>query len=81
MKSFAVNATVLDETISAQIENFKDQPALLTMIQHLEGQWEMKDCNLKYDRKDAATLEFKIELPAKGKKELTMRYNRLNIRP
>ncbi|MHC5144269.1 MAG: hypothetical protein ACYSOX_01400 [Planctomycetota bacterium] len=75
-----------DETITAKIENFKDKPATLTMIQHIPGQWKMKKCNMKYIKKDAHTLEFEIELPARDEdgpavKELSMRYNRINIRP
>jgi hypothetical protein len=75
-----------DEIITAKIENFKDSPAELTMIQHIPGQWDMKKCNMKYKKKDANTLEFEIKLPARtpdgpATKELTMHYNRRNIRP
>jgi len=75
-----------DEIITAKIENFKDSPAVLTMIQHIPGQWDMEACNLKYVKKDASTLKFEIELPARtGKgpatKELTMHYHRRNIQP
>lgn len=75
-----------DEIIKAKIENFKDKPAVLTMIQHIPGQWKMKKCNMEYTRKDAYTLEFEIELPARSKdkpavKELKMHYQRLNVRP
>jgi len=80
-----------DELITAKIENFKDKPATLTMIQHIGGQWEMKDCTLDgkkatYTKKDASTLEFEIELPARtdkgpAVKELEMRYSRINVRP
>ena len=80
-----------DELITAKIENFKDKPATLTMIQHIPGQWEMKKCTLdgkkaKYTIKDAYTLEFEIELPARDDdgpavKNLEMRYSRINIRP
>lgn len=75
-----------DEVITAKIENFKDRPAVLTMIQHIPGQWEMKSCNMQYTRKDASTLEFEIQLPARSKdgpavKELEMRYSRINVRP
>lgn len=75
-----------DEIITAKIENFKDGPAELTMIQHIPGQWDMKKCNMKYKKKDANTLEFEIKLPARTEagpatKELTMHYNRRNIRP
>jgi hypothetical protein len=74
------------EVITAKIENFKDSPAALTMVQHIPGQWEMKKCNMDYERKDAFTLEFEIQLPARTEKgpavkELTMHYNRINIRP
>ena len=70
-----------DEEIVAKIENFKDKPAVLTMIQHIPGQWDMKKCNMEYERKDAETLKFEIELPAHDKKELKMRYNRRNVHP
>ncbi len=74
-----------DEIITAKIENFKDSPAMLTMIQHIEGQWDMEACNLTYTKKDAGTLEFEIELPARtdagpAVQELTMHYHRRNIR-
>ena len=75
-----------DEQITAKIENFKDGPAVLTMIQHIPGQWDMDKCNMKYEKKDANTLEFEIKLPARTEsgpavKELKMHYHRRNIRP
>lgn len=75
-----------EEALTAKIENFKDSPAVLTLIERLPGQWEMKSCNLSYTRKDAETLEFEIALPPrKGDKpavvQLEMNYQRKNIRP
>lgn len=75
----------MDEIINAKIENFKDGPAVLTMIQHIPDEWKMIECNLQYEKEDANTLKFEIELPARtGDKpssvELQMHYNRLNIR-
>jgi hypothetical protein len=75
-----------DEIITAKIENFKDGPAVLTMIQHIPGEWDMDQCNMKYVKKDANTLEFEIELPARTEsgpavKELSMHYHRRNVRP
>ncbi|MHC4458030.1 MAG: hypothetical protein ACYS0I_13280 [Planctomycetota bacterium] len=75
-----------DEIITAKIENFKDGPAVLTMIQHIPGQWDMEECNIDYKRKDANTLEFEITLPARNDagpatKELKMHYHRRNVRP
>jgi hypothetical protein len=70
-----------DEVITAKIENFKESPAVLTVIEHIPGQWEMKKCNMEYERKDAETIQFEIELGAHAKKELEMRYNRRNVKP
>jgi hypothetical protein len=75
-----------NEIITAKIENFKDSPAVLTMIQHIPGQWDMRKCNMTYKKKDANTLEFEITLPARtangpATKELTMHYNQRNLRP
>ena len=77
------NQTVLhdtDEIIKATVENFKDQPALLKMIQHIPGQWDMEECNMRYRLADASTLEFEIPLSARGKAELIMHYHRRNLR-
>jgi len=75
-----------DEVITAKIENFKDSKAVLTMIQHIPGQWDMEKCNMKYKRKNASTLEFEIKLPVRTEdgpavKELSMHYHRRNVRP
>jgi hypothetical protein len=70
-----------DEIITAKIENFKDSPAVLTVIEHIPGQWDMKKCNMEYERKDAETIQFEIKLGAHEKKELEMHYNRRNVRP
>jgi hypothetical protein len=84
-----------DEEITAKIENFKDSPAVLTMIQHIPGQWDMESCTLDgrrlrldtdYKKKDANTLEFEITLPGRTEsgpatREFKMNYHRRNIRP
>ncbi|MDY6861412.1 MAG: hypothetical protein SV062_00315, partial [Thermodesulfobacteriota bacterium] len=69
-----------DELIRADIENFKDRQAVLTIIQHIPGQWDMEKCNMEYKRKDAHTLVFEVKLPARGKNELVMHYHRRNLR-
>jgi len=84
-----------DEEIVTKIENFKDSPAVLTMIQHIPGQWDMESCTLDgrrltldtdYKKKDANTLEFEITLPARTEKgpatrEFKMHYHQRNVRP
>jgi len=75
-----------DEVITAKIENFKDTPAVLTLLEHIQGQWDMEECNMEYTRKDFSTLEFEITLPARDKsgpatKNLQMHYHRRNVKP
>ncbi|MBW2539107.1 MAG: hypothetical protein JRE27_05840 [Deltaproteobacteria bacterium] len=84
VRRYKKNAVVLydlDERIEATIENFKDLPAVLTMVQQIPGQWDMQFCNLKYTLKDAYTLEFEIELPPKSRRRLIMHYHRRNLGP
>jgi len=69
-----------DEIIQTKIENFKDKPAVLILTEHIPGQWDMEECSHKYERKDASTLEFRIELKPKDKVTLVMHYHRRNLR-
>jgi len=69
-----------DEVITAAVRNFRDRPARLTMIEHIPGQWDMAECSMTYRRTDAHTLEFEIELPAKGVRKLRLHYHRRNVR-
>jgi len=69
-----------DQIIRAKVENFKDKPAVLTVVEHIAGQWDMVECNMPYIRKDVSTLEFEITLPPDGKEELVMHFHRRNIR-
>ena len=84
-----------NEEIKATIENFKNSPATLTMLEYIPGQWDMERCTLDgkplvlgtdYKKKDANTLEFEITLPARtsttsSSRELLMYYHLRNVRP
>jgi hypothetical protein len=81
-----------DELITAKIENFKDTPAVLTMLQHIPGQWDMATCEIdsaeaQYNKRNANTISFEITLPPRdantGKasvRNLSMQYHRRNVR-
>lgn len=70
----------MDEILKVTIENFKDSPAVLTLVEYIPGQWEMIECNLKYERKNSEKIEFQVALQPKEKKELVMHYQRRNLR-
>lgn len=69
-----------EELIKATVENFKDKPAVLTMIQQIPGQWDMEECTHEYEKKDFQTLEFELQLKPKEKQEFMMHYHRRNLR-
>ncbi len=69
-----------DVIVTAKIENFKDAPAVLTMIQHIPGQWDMKECTHEYKKKDHQTIEFEITLAKKQKVDFMMNYILRNLR-
>ncbi len=69
-----------DEIIKAEIENFKDKPAILTLIQHIPGQWDMEEKTHKFEKEDANTIKFHIKVPAHEKEELAFHYHRRNVR-
>lgn len=70
-----------EELIPATLENFKDTPAKLILIQHIDGQWDMAECTMEYTLENVSPLRFEVELPAKGKVDFKMLYNRRNLRP
>jgi len=77
------NAVILydtDEIIKVDIENFKDMPATLTLIQEIPGEWDMEETNHSYEKEDANTLKFNIQLAPKAKQTVTFHYHRRNVR-
>jgi hypothetical protein len=75
------NIQVYDQICRDKIEikNFKDEQVSLTIIEHIKGQWQPIDFSHDYQRKDHATLHFKLELPAQGEETINMHYKLRNI--
>ncbi|MDI6795393.1 MAG: hypothetical protein QMD09_00525 [Desulfatibacillaceae bacterium] len=69
-----------DEIIEAKIENFKDQPAVVMLYQHIPGQWQLVNSSLDFSRKNANTLEYEVRLAAGQAKNLVLHYQRKNVR-
>lgn len=61
------------------IENFRDREAVLQMIQHLEGQWEMLHCDAEYEKLDYQTIQLPIALEPESETELRISYRVRNI--
>ena len=83
VKRNAGNEVILydnEELIEAEVENFKDQSAVLVLTQYIPGEWTMREASHPYELKDHETLEFRIELKPKDKLTLKMDFVRNNIR-
>jgi len=70
------NEIIKDRVI---IENLKDRPVTLSIIETIQGQWEPLDISMEYELKDHKTLIFNVELLPKEKKSLDMHYTIFNI--
>lgn len=57
-----------------KIENFRDNAAVLNVIQHLEGEWEMVNCTHEYEKLDYKTLKFGIEIAEAAETMLEFTY-------
>jgi len=69
-----------DEEIRTEVENFKGSSVIVDLIQHIPGQWEMETSSTEYEKRDANTLVYSVNVPAKGKKVISFHYNRRNVR-
>lgn len=70
-----------DELLVTEVENFKDRPAVVDVIQHIPGQWEVAEASHPFERKDAGTAVFSVEVPARDTVTVRFRYHRRNVRP
>lgn len=72
---------VYDELCKDRItmENLKESPVTLSLIQTIPGQWKPVDISMPYTQKDHKILVFNVTLLPKEKKTLNMHYKILNI--
>ena len=72
-----------NEVYKVEIQNFKATPVTLVVREHIPGYWKMIESTHEYDRKDAFTIEYTLNLPAKstGDKKTTLTFNvrRVNV--
>jgi len=77
------NAVVLydtDELFTVKVESFKKEPIVLTLIEHIPGQWDAEETNFKYEKETANRIKFLIPVPANGSETLSFHYHRRNCR-
>ena len=67
------NGRVLEETFEIKVTNQKAQPVKVGVMEHLYrgANWEITAKSLDYEKRDSRTIEFPVEVPAKGESTLT----------
>ena len=68
------------EEIRIEIENFKDTPAVLKIIEPMQGEWEIKKSSHEFKHVNSNEIRFELSVPAKGKSTVTYSYVKKNIR-
>ncbi len=63
--------TVVEEDYEAEIRNHKETAVTVDLMEHVWGDWEIVKSSHDYQKKDARTLVFSVEVPADGKTKVT----------
>ena len=61
-----------DESFEIRVKNHKKEPVEVIVLEHLYRgtTWEITSASAKYNKKDAQTIEFPVQLPADGEQTL-----------
>jgi hypothetical protein len=63
--------TISDESFEIKLRNHKTDPVTVRVVEHLRGlNWEVKPESDKYEKKDAQTIEFRVDVAPNGEKTL-----------
>jgi hypothetical protein len=64
---------IVDESFEIKVTNQKAQPVNVTVVEHLYRgvNWEIRDKSSDFTKRDSRTVEFPIQVPAKGETTLT----------
>lgn len=72
-----------NEVYKVEVENFKTTAVTLVIVEHIPGYWKMIESTLKYEKKDAFTIEYTLDLAPKttGDKKTVLNFNvrRMNV--
>ena len=67
------NGQTLDETFEIKLTNQKPQPITVNILEHLYrgNNWEIQEKSVDYTKLDSHTIQFPVQVPAKGEAKLT----------
>ena len=67
-----ISQRVHEQVIEMELHNRKDEQVTVTAVDHLWGDWEVRDNTHDYEKKNAMTIEIPVTIPADG--EVTVTY-------
>jgi hypothetical protein len=70
-----------EETMQVTLENFREQPALVTLKEGMPLEWEMKTHSHEFTRKDNQLIEFELSIPPREKITVNYTFYQRNVRP
>lgn len=72
-----LNKNTIKESFQIVINNHREDSVNVTVIEHLAGDWKITESSREWIKKDAGTVEFQLEVPARGKSTIdyTVRVN------
>jgi len=63
-------------TISIEVKNTLTLEIKIRMIEHIYGDWVVRDASANYRKKDASTIHFPLSIPANGSQTVTYTYRK-----
>ena len=69
-----------EEELAATVENFKERAVTLDLVEHIDGEWEVREVSHPYERYDAGTLIVHVPLAAGATEQVKIHYQRRNVR-
>ena len=61
-----VSDQVTEEAFEITLRNHKDSAVRVTVVEHVTGDWQVLEQSHKWEKVDASTLNFPMDVPAKG---------------
>jgi len=71
-----VTKMITEEDIEVSLRNRKEEPVTITVIEHIWGDWEIRNPSVEYRKKDAYTAEFDVRVGADEEVTLTFTVRR-----
>ncbi|MCE5197972.1 MAG: DUF4139 domain-containing protein [Armatimonadota bacterium] len=66
-----VAKNVVEESFEVKIRNHKDVPVQVKVVDHVWSDWSVTKSSIGYNKKDASTIEFPVNVPKDGETTVT----------